>query len=78
MCIRDSDSTVVAVDENGNITALKAGTATITATSANDISDSCVVTVTDPTPPDVPVTNLTLDRHEVNMTTCLLYTSRCV
>ena len=64
-----SDSTVVAVDENGNITALKAGTATITATSANDISDSCVVTVTDPTPPDVPVTGLTLDRHEVNMTT---------
>ena len=64
-----SDSTVVAVDENGNITALKAGTATITATSANDISDSCVVTVTDPTPPDVPVTDLTLDRHEVNMTT---------
>lgn len=64
-----SDHTVVAIDGNGNITAMKAGTATITATSANDISDSCVVTVTDPTPPDVPVTDLTLDRHEVNMTT---------
>ncbi len=64
-----SDHTVVAIDGNGNITAMKAGTATITATSANGISDSCVVTVTDPTPPDVPVTGLTLDRHEVNMTT---------
>ena len=63
-----SDSTVVAVDENGNITALKAGTATITATSANNISDSCVITVTDSSSPVIPVESISLDRHEVDLT----------
>ena len=39
-----SDATVVKVDENGKLTALKAGTATITVTYGT-ASDSCVVTV---------------------------------
>lgn len=44
-----SDSTVVKVDENGNLTALKEGTATITATAISGsgrIKASCKVTVT--------------------------------
>ena len=44
-----SDSTVVKVDETGNLTALKEGTATITATAISGsgrIKDSCEVTVT--------------------------------
>jgi hypothetical protein len=42
-----SDETIATVDENGAVTAVAAGTATITATSAADSSkkDSCVVTV---------------------------------
>ena len=47
-----SDSTVVKVDETGNLTALKEGTATITATAISGsgrIKDSCEVTVTSET-----------------------------
>ena len=42
-----SDSTVASVDENGLVTAVSVGTATITATSSadNSIKDSCVITV---------------------------------
>ena len=45
-----SDETIVAVNENGLVTAKSAGTAVITATSNYDksISISCIVTVTDP------------------------------
>lgn len=45
-----SDETIVAVNENGLVTAKSAGTAVITATSNYDksISISCTVTVTDP------------------------------
>lgn len=44
-----SDSTIVSVDDNGKITALKAGTATITAatTDGSNLSSSCTVTVKD-------------------------------
>ena len=42
-----SDDTVAYVDVDGVVTGLKAGTATITAKAAGDISDSCAVTVTD-------------------------------
>lgn len=40
-----SDSEVVSVDENGKLTAKKNGSATITATSENNLQDSCMVTV---------------------------------
>ena len=42
---KSSDETVAAVDENGVVTALKVGSATITAT-VDDISAECAVTVT--------------------------------
>lgn len=42
---KSSDETVVTVDNAGNIFALKAGSATITATSSNNKSGSCAVTV---------------------------------
>ena len=46
-----SDNTVATVDTNGNVTAVKEGTAAITATAADDsnISATCTVTVTDKT-----------------------------
>lgn len=40
-----SDSNIVSVDENGKLTAKKNGSATITATSENNLQDSCMVTV---------------------------------
>ena len=40
-----SDETVATVDSTGKVTAIGFGTATITATMANGLSDSCVVTV---------------------------------
>lgn len=40
-----SDANIVAVDQNGNLTAKRKGTATITATAANGNSASCKVTV---------------------------------
>ena len=42
---KSSDPSVVAVDSNGNLTAVSAGTAIITATTANNVVASCVVTV---------------------------------
>ena len=41
---KSSDETVATVDENGKVTGLKIGTATITAT-AGSVSDTCLVTV---------------------------------
>ena len=41
-----SDETVATVDNNGNVTAVKAGTATITATAADGSGDSATCTVT--------------------------------
>ncbi|MFQ9951951.1 MAG: Ig-like domain-containing protein, partial [Clostridium sp.] len=61
-----SDPGVVSVDQEGNLSALKPGNATITATAANGLSDSCSVTVADP---DIPVADISLDRHELNMLT---------
>ena len=40
-----SDGEVVVVDENGLVTGMKAGTATITATGANNLTATCTVTV---------------------------------
>ena len=42
-----SNTSVAAVDQDGNITALKPGTVTITARAANGISASCTLTVVD-------------------------------
>ena len=61
-----SDPSVVSVDQEGNLSALKPGNATITATAANGLSDSCAVTVADP---DIPVAGISLDRHELSMVT---------
>ena len=41
------DSSIVSVDENGVVTGVSVGTATITATSVNGISSNCIVTVDD-------------------------------
>lgn len=48
-----SDASVATVD-NGVVTAIGAGTATITATTANSVSATCAVTVTDVTPVAAP------------------------
>ena len=48
-----SDASVATVAD-GVVTAIGAGTATITATTANSVSATCVVTVTDVTPVDAP------------------------
>jgi len=56
-----SDETVAAVDGEGNVKALKAGTATITATSVSnpDVSASCEITVIQP------VESVTLDMASI-------------
>ncbi|MDI9522510.1 MAG: Ig-like domain-containing protein [Bacteroidota bacterium] len=61
-----SDPTVATVDDQGVVTALTAGTTTIRAT-ANDDSGKyaeCAVTVT---PKPVPVTSVTLNKHEMTL-----------
>ncbi|MDE6580561.1 MAG: Ig-like domain-containing protein, partial [Ruminiclostridium sp.] len=55
-----SDEKVATVDENGKVTAIAAGAATITA-KAGDKSATCEVTVT------VPVTGITLDKTELSL-----------
>lgn len=58
-----SDATIASVDENGNITALKGGTATITATSKEDstVKATCTVRV------QVPVQGITLDKTSLSL-----------
>lgn len=62
-----SDSTVATVDSNGKVTALKVGSATITATSTVDSTknDTCTVTVDDSTP--VAVTGVTLNKTSASI-----------
>ena len=56
-----SDPAVASVDRYGNVTAIKAGTAQITASdSTGKISDSCSVTVTEPAIKDIGTQNITL------------------
>ena len=52
--------TVATVDQNGTVTAVNSGKATITA-SAGDLSATCEVTVT------IPVTSVTLDPTDLNL-----------
>lgn len=44
-----TDDTIATVDANGLVTAITAGTATITVSTVNNIMDNCVVTVAEPT-----------------------------
>ncbi|MBE5774130.1 MAG: hypothetical protein E7337_09380 [Clostridiales bacterium] len=56
-----SDATIAKVDQSGNVTALKPGSATITAAAHNSLSASCTVTVIRP------VTKVTLDKTAFRM-----------
>ena len=58
-----SDESVATVDQNGNVTAVGAGTATITAT-AGDYSATCEVTVTIPV---IPVNGITLNQNTASL-----------
>ncbi|MBR6017259.1 MAG: Ig-like domain-containing protein [Paludibacteraceae bacterium] len=65
-----SDPSVATVDQNGQVTGIAIGTATIIASAASGASTSCEVTVTaSTTPPDppvvVPTTNLTIHVPEI-------------
>ncbi|MBD5428755.1 MAG: hypothetical protein HDR39_05460 [Treponema sp.] len=53
---KSSDETVATVDSNGKVTAIDAGTATITATAINGKDVTCTVTVTATTPTTTPGT----------------------
>ncbi|MDE6479810.1 MAG: Ig-like domain-containing protein, partial [Muribaculaceae bacterium] len=59
-----SDTTIVTVDANGNVTAVKAGTATITATSSNEKVATCSVTVSTKI---IEATGITLNETSVEL-----------
>ncbi|MDE6479809.1 MAG: Ig-like domain-containing protein, partial [Muribaculaceae bacterium] len=59
-----SDESIATVSDEGVITAVKAGTATITATTANGKTASCVVTVATKV---IEVTDITLDKTELSL-----------
>jgi len=63
-----SDPSVATVDANGTVTAVKAGTATVTATASNGVKGEATVTVTDPTPITVPVINVVLTPNPMTLT----------
>lgn len=60
-----SNTTVATVDQSGLVTAIKEGTATITATAGGRSAD-CAVTVT-PAPVNVPVTDVSLDKTTLSL-----------
>ena len=61
-----SDDAVVAVDAAGLVTAVAAGTATVTATSDFDDTKSDAVTITVTTPPESGVESVTIDQpHQI-------------
>lgn len=65
-----SNESIVTVDENGKVTAIKAGTATITATTqdGSNLSKSCNVTVIEPTgSEDKLATSLTLNKTSLEV-----------
>ena len=53
-----SDPTVATIDENGKVTALKAGTTVITLKGANDVTAEVTVTVT-----EIPIDSVSLDKE---------------
>ncbi len=60
-----SDSSVVSVDKNGNLTAKKKGSATITATAPNGKKATCVVTVELAEPAEPTKVKVTISKHGV-------------
>lgn len=56
-----SDGKVAKVDNNGKVTALKAGTTNIVVTAKNGVSATCVVTIKNP------ITSITLDKQTLTM-----------
>ncbi|MBO6299666.1 MAG: Ig domain-containing protein [Lachnospiraceae bacterium] len=71
---KSDDTSVATVDDSGKVTAVKAGTATITATATNGTDDtaddktaSCEVTVTEAEAPKVDVSKVTLDQSTVSL-----------
>ncbi len=59
-----ADESIATVDQNGNVTAVKEGVTTITATSANGMTAVCVVTVI----PDITaVESITLNKYELTL-----------
>ena len=64
-----SDAAIATVDENGVVTGIKAGTATITVTTVDgDFAATCAVTVLQP------VTGISLDKTSVTLNTTETYT----
>lgn len=61
-----SDKTIVSVN-NGKITAVASGSATITATTNNGKTDTCKVTVTNTKPEIIAVTGIALDKNNVTL-----------
>ncbi len=60
---KSSNETVATVDATGKVVALKAGTATITVTTADgNKTATCTVTVNDETPSTIPVTGVSLNK----------------
>ena len=64
LTFKSSDTSIVTVDENGKITGVKKGTATITVTTSNGKTATCTVTVTDDT---IPVESITLSPEKVEV-----------
>lgn len=64
-----SNEAVATVDQNGKITAVSFGTATITVKSSNGISATCAVTVEDQSSTVVDVTGITLDKTTLSLVT---------
>ncbi|MBR3869223.1 MAG: Ig-like domain-containing protein [Clostridia bacterium] len=60
---KSSDESVVKVDENGKVTAVGVGTATITVSSKDDSTKSDTINVT----VKVPVTSITVDKTEITL-----------
>ena len=60
-----SNSEVAAVDANGTVTAKRAGTAVITATSTNGKTAGCTVTVSRK---EIPITEISLDKSSATLT----------
>lgn len=57
-----SDANIVRVDQNGKLTALNTGTASITVTTSNNMIARCEVSV------DIPATSIALDKTNVTLT----------
>ena len=62
---RSSNSEVATVDANGTVTAKRAGTAIITATSTNGKTAGCTVTVSKK---EIPITEISLDKSSATLT----------